>query len=125
MSRPAPIIWFEFLVLASVAWGLVDLGLSYDAMAAVGAEGAALSTWMMTSLLVLAIGLSISRGGSRTARWVLTGVTGLATPIGLINQTYMSPTDWISTLAPIVAITLVWQKSVTAWMNDRPELIAA
>lgn len=125
MSRPAPIIWFEIMVLASVAWGLVDFCLGYEAMAEVGADGAALSTWMMTSLLVLALGLSISRGGSRTARWGLTGLTMLATPVGFANEAYMSPADWVSTLAPIVATILIWQKSVTDWLNDRPEPRAA
>ena len=125
MSRPMPIIWFELMVFASVAWGLIDFCLGYEAMADVGAEGAALSTWMMTSLLVLALGLSISRGASRTARWVLTGLTMLATPVVFANEASLSPADWVSMLAPIVATALVWQKSATDWLNDRPEPSAA
>lgn len=125
MSRPAPIIWFELMVVASVACGLVDFCLGYEAMAEVGAEGAALSAWMMTSILVLALGLSISRGASRTARWVLTGLTMLATPVLFANEASLSLADWVSMLAPIVATALVWQKSATDWLNDRPEPSAA
>lgn len=125
MSRPAPIVWFELMVLASVAWGLIDLYLGYDAMAAMGAEGAAFTTWLMSSLFALVIGLSISRLGSRTTRWVLTILTALALPFSLANQAYLSLYDWAATFAPVIAMVLIWQKSVTAWMNDRPQPSAA
>jgi len=121
MSRPTPIVCFELMLFASVAWGLIDFCLGYEAMAEVGAAGAAFSTWMMTSLLVLALGLSISRGASRTARWVLTGLTMLATPVAFANEASLSPADWVAMLAPVVATILVWQKSATDWLNDRPE----
>jgi hypothetical protein len=119
MARPASIVAFEAMMLAGLAVPLAGIWVDRETLAAFGALGAALAGWFVTATLVLAIALSISRAGSRTARWVLTALAVVTTPFALLGMTYSSIGDWVALIAPIAATALVWQPGATAWIDGR------
>jgi hypothetical protein len=116
-DRPRTIAWFEWLSILSLAAEVAYIDEHWALVLPAG-------------LLFLWIIFSISRGRSRVARLIWTGLTLLSFASGIIWPNAYSPVDrtaggieltlgWGSLLAEIVSLGLLWSVPTSKWLRSR------
>lgn len=124
MGRPKQIVWFERIMFASLALGMVNSWFRWTDLQTLseGNDASLLTQQLITVILMAALYLWISRGRSNVGKWILTVFFVLGIPASLWAQsaTAISLIDWVfvvQTLAGLVALALLFTRDARAWFR--------
>ena len=83
-------------------------------------------TFVMTSVIYLALILSVTRLRSGLARWIFTAMTLLGLAIIFLAETEMGISDlrWIDVAlvgSVLVDLALIWTSSMSMWIRSKPD----
>ena len=128
MGRPQQIVWFERIMFAGLALGVVNSWFRWSDLQALseGNDASLLTQQLITAILMAALYLWISRGRSNVGKWILTIFFVLGVPASLWAQsvTQISLIDWVfvvQTLADLVALALLFTRDARAWFRGETE----
>jgi hypothetical protein len=83
--RPASIVGFERLFLLSLSLGVVQALLGWDQLAARGTPAEVIAIAALSIFTLGALALLVSRGRSRSAKWVLALLLAIGLPLFLLS----------------------------------------
>jgi hypothetical protein len=133
--RPATIIWFERLILATVVLGILRSWLfpNNSWLSGIG-DGGVMSN-LIAAVLVIAVMLRVSRWRSKVAMWfailwtvvTMPMVVTSALPFGLYPATGAAVPGWAwlgmgGALLQVTACGLLFTRSARGWINREPTL---
>jgi hypothetical protein len=87
MQRPREILWFERIMIATLALGILNSWLAWPPLAALRGAAFALTVQSLTLLIMLSLTLFVSRRRSSIAKWILIGLAVLGLPMFLEHLT--------------------------------------
>jgi hypothetical protein len=134
-TRPAPIVWFERLILATVALGILRSWLFPNNAWLSGIGDGGVISNLIAAVLVLVVMLRVSRWRSKVAMWLailstlvtLPMVVTSAMPFGLYPATGAKVPGWAwlgmgGAVLQIAACGLLLTRSARRWINREPTL---
>jgi hypothetical protein len=134
--RPTTIIYFERLMFATLAMGIVQTTFAWnDLVAIAGSPLAVVLHQLFTIGRMIALTLLVSRGGSRIVMWICIGMFALGLPLlfVLVAQGLLLGSKLIlvgQAVGQFVAFSLLFTASARRWMdskrnrNNKPGFVA-
>ncbi len=128
--RPATIVWFERLIFAMLALGLVQAWLNFDKLAALPRSFVLMVSAVMVALIIL-LTLLVSRRRSRVAMWIsivlfVLGLPALVTTMKLMLigavTALAAGMDVLQALLELIAYGLLFTPSARRWLNRETTL---
>lgn len=126
MQRPNGVVWFERIIIATLALGLLNIWLAWPKVAAVRGPAFLLTTQLLTLAVLLALALFISRRRSNIAKWIMVGLFVLGLPIvfqqGASGQSHGAlPITLIQIIGQVVAYALLFTPASRRWFKREPK----
>lgn len=123
MRRPRSIILFERLFLLGIGIGVAQAALGWSELARRGSETSMLTMVGLSLFIIAALVLLVSRGRSRSAKWVLiiTLLLGLPLYVASLLQGTIIGWLWLSVIqaaAQVAGIRMLFTASAKSWLAD-------
>lgn len=122
MERPTEIIWFERIILGTLALGAFNSWLAWPQISAMRGPGFAISTQLFTFAVLLGLTLLISRRRSNVAKWISVAMFLVGLPFALIVEARgLAPGSTIirivQTIGQAIALGLLFSSSARRWFK--------
>lgn len=123
--RPKAIVYFERLMFATLAMGIVQTTLAWNDLVAIsGSPLAVVLNQLFTVGLMIALTLLVSRGGSKIVMWISIGMFALGLPVlfVLAAQGLLPGSKLIlvgQAVGQFVAFSLLFTPSAKRWMGSK------
>lgn len=122
--RPASIVLFERLFLASLALALVQAAAGWDELMRRGSAGESLAVVALTVATLGGLALLVSRGRSASAKWVLVLLLAIGLPLFLISLArgtiVGSPALALAQAAlQAVSVAMLFDAAAREWVRTR------
>ncbi len=120
--RPMPVAAFERVFLASLVLGVVQALQGWDALAARGSSPEMLALLVLTFGTLGALALLVSRGRSRSAKWVLVLLWVIGLPMFLSSWNAGTVIGWrsmamLQAALQVAALALLFTRSARDWLR--------
>lgn len=127
--RPKEIVYFEWIIFATLALGVLQTYLGWDQMMAqLAATGRGVGFVIVTDIfvfgLIITLTLLISRRKSQVAKWISVGlfVLGLPGLFFIISRGMLAGSGYITlvqTIAQLIAYGLLFTPAARDWFRNR------
>jgi len=123
MERPTEIIWFERIIIATLAVGVFNSWLAWPELSAMAGPEFAISTQLFTLAVILGLTLLISRRRSNVAKWISVAMIVIGLPFAVIAEARgMVPGSIViriaQTLGQAIAYALLFTPSARRWFKN-------
>ncbi|HEX6740769.1 MAG TPA: hypothetical protein VF079_03100 [Sphingomicrobium sp.] len=124
MERPAEVVWFERIMLGTLALGVLQTWLGWSKLVQMSTPAFALTTEIVTVAIIGGLTLRASRGHSNIAKWILVALALIGFPfvaMALENGDVPgSPViTVIQTVAQLVALVLLFTSGGKSWFKPK------
>ena len=126
MERPKAIVAFERMFLFSLTIGLVQTVVGWDALVGRASTGAMLTLLALTFGTIGGLVLLVSRGRSRSSKWVLVALYALGLPMFLGSLDAGTLIGWamlalVQAALQVAALGMLFAPSARAWLAGEAE----
>ncbi len=127
MARPKAIELFERMFLFSLLIGVVQAALGWDRLAERGSTSAMLILLALTFGTLGGLTLLVSRGRSRSSKWVLVALYVIGLPMFLLSLEAGTVVGWmmlalVQAGLQVAALGMLFTSPARAWLSARSDM---
>ena len=125
VEKPVEIVWFERIMFATLALGVIQSWLTWPAAVKLASPAFVVSTQIVVVVIMAALILLISRRRSNVARWILIILTLIGLPAvakeAINGQMLGSPIlVAIQTVSELAGLVLLFTPRGRIWFRSKP-----